>query len=275
MPDTTPTISQFAEIDGAQIYYEVAGAGHPLLLIHAGVADSRMWDDQWALFAQHYRVIRLDMPGYGQSQVPDRPFASHAQVAQLLTLLGAERAHVVGVSWGGRVALDFALTYPQMLDALVLVCPSVSGEEPSEDVRRFGEEEERLLELGDLDAASELNVRTWVDGPHRGPEQVDPSVRDRVRMMQHLAFTIPEPEGAALIRLDPPAIGRLAEVRSRTLVVVGDLDIDEKVAMAKRVANEIPGAQLITFHGTAHMLTMERPEEFGRAALDFLGVARA
>jgi 3-oxoadipate enol-lactonase len=275
MPDTTPTISEFAEIDGAQIYYEVAGAGHPLLLIHAGVADSRMWDDQWALFAQHYRVIRLDMAGYGQSQVPNRPFASHAQVAQLLTLLGAERAHVVGVSWGGRVALDFALVYPQMLDALVLVCPSVSGEEPAEDVQRFGEEEERLIELGDLDAASELNVRTWVDGPHRGPEQVDPSVRDRVRMMQHLAFTIPEPEGAALIRLDPPAIGRLAEVRSRTLVVVGDLDIDEKVAMAKRAANEIPGAQLITFHGTAHMLTMERPEEFGRAVLDFLGVARA
>jgi 3-oxoadipate enol-lactonase len=275
MPDTTPTISEFAEIDGAQIYYEVAGAGHPLLLIHAGVADSRMWDDQWALFAQHYRVIRLDMAGYGQSQVPNRPFASHAQVAQLLTLLGAERAHVVGVSWGGRVALDFALVYPQMLDALVLVCPSVSGEEPSEEVRRFGEEEERLIELGDLDAASELNVRTWVDGPHRGPEQVDSSVRDRVRMMQHLAFTIPEPEGAALIRLDPPAIGRLAEVRSRTLVVVGDLDIDEKVAMAKRAANEIPGAQLITFHGTAHMLTMERPEEFGRAVLDFLGVARA
>jgi 3-oxoadipate enol-lactonase len=275
MLDTTPSISEFAEIDGAQIYYEVAGAGHPLLLIHAGVADSRMWDDQWALFAQHYRVIRLDMPGYGQSQVPGRPFAIHAQVAQLLTLLGAERAHVVGVSWGGRVALDFALAYPEMLDALVLVCPSVSGEEPSEDVQRFGEEEERLLELGDLDAASELNVRMWVDGPHRGPDQVDPSVRDRVRMMQRLAFTIPEPEGAALIRLDPPAIGRLAEVRSRTLVVVGDLDIDEKVAMAKRVASEIPGAQLITFHGTAHMLTMERPEEFGRAVLDFLGVARA
>ncbi len=129
------------------------------------------------------------------------------------------------------------------------------------------------MELGDLEAASELNVRMWVDGPHRGPEQVDPSVRDRVRMMQHHAFTVPEPDGAELIRLDPPAIGRLGEVKARTLVVVGDLDVAQKVEMAGLVASEIVGAQLITFHGTAHMLTMERPQEFGQAVLDFLGVA--
>jgi 3-oxoadipate enol-lactonase len=273
MSKESQTVSGFAKVAGAPIFYEVAGAGHPLLLLHAGVADSRMWDDQWAAFTQHYRVIRCDLPGFGQSSMPDRAFALHEIVAGLLSTLGVERAHVVGVSWGGRVALDFTLVHPEKVARLVLVCPAVGGEESSEEVQRFGEEEEALLESGDLAAATELNLRMWVDGPHRTPDQVDPSVRERVRAMQHHAFTIPEPEGAAMIRLDPPAIGRLAEVQAPTLVVVGDLDVEEKVAMAAWLAAEIPGARQLVIPGTAHMVTMERPAEFNRAALDFLSVA--
>ncbi|MFL5803821.1 MAG: alpha/beta fold hydrolase [Roseiflexaceae bacterium] len=273
MSDKHQTVSGFAEIAGAPVFYEVAGAGHPLLLLHAGVADSRMWDDQWALFAQHYRVIRCDLPGYGQSSIPDREFALHEIVAGLLGHLNVERAHVAGASWGGRVALDFALAHPEKVAKLVLVCPSVGGEKPSAAVERFGEEEEALLERGDLAAATELNLRMWVDGPHRAPGQVDPSVRERVRVMQHHAFTIPTPLGAELIHIDPPAIERLAEVRVPTLVVVGDLDIAEKLAMAERLAAEIPGACQVVIPGAAHMVTMERPEEFNRVILDFLSRA--
>jgi pimeloyl-ACP methyl ester carboxylesterase len=263
--------SGFADIDGARIYYEVAGEGHPLLLLHAGVADSRMWDDQWQTFAQRYRTIRYDMPGFGQSRFPDGPYTAHNDPAGLLRRLGITQAHIVGVSWGGRTALDFTLAYPEMVSALVLVCPSVSGEEPSDEVRRFGAEEDALVERGDLAAADELNVRMWVDGPRRAPQQVDRSVRDRVREMQHLAFTIPTPEGLAPIDLEPPAMARLAEVRAPTLIAVGDLDIDHKLAIADRLATEIPGARKIVFRGAAHMLTMEQPGQFNRAVLDFLG----
>ena len=261
----------FADNDGARIYYEVAGAGHPLLLLHAGVADSRMWDDQWQPFARRYRTIRYDMPGFGQSRLPDGPYAAHAEVAGLLRSLAIERAHVIGVSWGGRVALDFTLGHPEMVSALVLVCPSVSGAEPSEEVRRFGAEEEALLEHGDLEAAAELNVRMWVDGPRRAPEQVDASVRDRVREMQRHAFTIPMPEGLEAIDLEPPAIERLAEVRAPTLLVVGDHDIVEKLAVVDRLAAGIPRARKVVFPGAAHMLTMEQPTQFNQVVLDFLG----
>jgi 3-oxoadipate enol-lactonase len=270
MSEKHQSVAGFAQVGGARLFYEAAGAGHPLLLLHAGVADSRMWDDQWAVFAQHYRVIRCDLPGFGQSSVPDRPFALHEMVAGLLGRLGVERAHVVGVSFGGRVALDFVLTHPEKVARLVLVCPSVGGEEPSEEVQRFGEEEEALFGRGDLAAATDLNVRMWVDGPHRTPDQVDPTVRERVRVMQHHAFTVPEPEGAALIRLDPPAIGRLADVRLPTLIVVGALDIEEKLAMAGRLAAEIPVARQVVIPSAAHMVTMERPAEFNQAVLDFL-----
>jgi 3-oxoadipate enol-lactonase len=263
--------SGYANIDGARIYYEVAGEGHPLLLLHAGVADSRMWDDQWQPFARRYRAIRYDMPGFGQSRFPDGPYTAYNDPAGLLRWLGIEQAHVVGVSWGGRTALDFTLAYPEMVSALVLVCPSMSGEEPSEEVRRFGSEEDALVERGDLAAAAELNVRMWVDGPRRAPEQVDRSVRDRVREMQHLAFTIPTPDSLELVDLEPPAIARLADVRAPTLVVVGDQDIDHKLAIADRLAAEIPAARQVVFPGAAHMVTMEQPAEFNRVVLDFLG----
>jgi 3-oxoadipate enol-lactonase len=264
----------FADIGGAQIYYEVAGEGHPLLLLHAGVADSRMWDDQWPPFSRRYRAIRCDLPGFGKSLLPDGPFAGHEWCAGMLRFLGVERAHVVGVSFGGRIALDFALAYPEMVSALVLVCPSVGGEEPSEAVRQFGDDEEALLERGDLDGATELNLRMWVDGPHREPGQVDAAVRERVGQMQHHAFTIPTPPGFELQPLSPPAIERLATVGAPTLVVVGDYDIADKLAMADRLAAEIPRARLAVIHSAAHMVSMERPGEFNRIVLDFLAQQR-
>jgi 3-oxoadipate enol-lactonase len=137
-------------------------------------------------------------------------------------------------------------------------------------VRQFGAEEEALLERGDLTAATELNLRMWVDGPRRISDQVNPAVRERVREMQYHAFTIPEPEGIEERPLIPPAIGRLAEVRARTLIVVGDYDVEEKLTVADRLAAEISGARKVIVPGAAHMVTMEQPEVFNRIALDFL-----
>jgi 3-oxoadipate enol-lactonase len=263
-------VSGYADVRGARIYYEAAGAGQPLLLIHAGVADCRMWDDQWAVFAERFRVIRYDLPGYGRSQLPAAPLAFHELPADLLRTLGVGRAHVLGCSFGGRVALDFALTHPEMVSSLVLVCPSVSGETPSEAVERFGEEEDALLEAGDIDGATELNLRMWVDGPRRTSDRVDQTVRERVREMQRHAFSLPMPEGFSMERLAPPALERLAEVQAPTLVLVGDYDVEEKIEMAERLAVEIGSARKLVIHGAAHMLSMERPDEFNQVVLDFL-----
>jgi pimeloyl-ACP methyl ester carboxylesterase len=259
-----------AEINGAGIYYEVAGEGYPLLLIHAGVADSRMWDDQFDLFAQHFRVIRYDMRGFGRTHVPSGAFAGYEDAAGLLDFLDVTQTHVIGVSYGGKVALDFALAYPQRVTALVLGAPSAGGHQPSADVLRFVEAEEAALERGDLAAATELNVRMWVDGPYRAPEQVNPAVRQRVREMQGHAFTVPMPADAQERALTPPAITRLAEVGAPTLILVGDQDIPDKLALAERLAAEIPGAQKAIIPGVAHMLNMEKPQVFNQLALDFL-----
>jgi 3-oxoadipate enol-lactonase len=260
----------FLSIQGAPLYYEIAGQGDTILLLHAGIADSGMWDEQFAVFARHYRVIRYDLRGFGQSQIPAGPFAHYEDPVVLLHEFGIEKAHVIGISFGAKVALDFALAYPTMVSSLILVAPSVGGDVPSDAVQQFGSEEEALLQRGDLSAASWLNVRFWVDGPHRRPEQVDPVVRERVYQMQYHAFTVPEPEHMQEVSLQPSALERLTEVHVPTLVVVGDQDLPEKVALAQMLATRIAGAQLLIVPDVAHMVTMERPQEFNRIALDFL-----
>jgi 3-oxoadipate enol-lactonase len=260
----------FVEINGAPLYYEVAGEGFPLVLIHAGVADSRMWDEQVAAFAPQYRVVRYDWRGAGRSAIPAVPFAQHEELRELFQHLGIARAHVVGLSYGSLIALDFTLAHPEMVEKLVLAAPGVSGSQPSAEQMQYNEAEEAALEAGELDGATEITLRTWVDGPGRGPGEVNPAVRERVRAMQRQAYEIPIPEGAEELDLEPPAIGRLSEVKAPTLIIVGDYDLQPKVEQARSMAEEIAGAQLVVFPGVAHMVNMEKPEEFNRAVLDFL-----
>src|SRR6185312_14949713 len=166
------------------------------------------------VFAQHYRVIRYDLRGYGKTEVPAGPISNHADAANLLRHLHCEKAHILGISFGGLVALDFALAYPEMVAALILATPSISGRQPSERAQQFIAEENAYLEKGDLTGATEVNLRMWVDGPYRTPLQVSPAVRERVRQMQMHAFTLAIPEEAEELPLIPPAMVRLDEVRA-------------------------------------------------------------
>lgn len=260
----------FLPLNGAPLYYETAGEGYPLVLIHAGVADSRMWDEQFEEFARHYRVVRYDWRGAGKSEVPSIPVAQHEELAELLKHLGIARTHLVGISFGGKIALDFTLAHPEMVEKLVLVVPGISGGQPSPEQMKYNEIEEAALEAGDLDSATEITLRTWVDGPKRTPSEVNPSVRERVRAMQRHAYDIPFPESFSDLGLEPPAINRLDETKAPTLVIVGDYDLQPKVEQSRWLAGEIAGAQLVIFEGVAHMVNMEKPAEFNRVVLDFL-----
>ena len=126
--------SGFVEADGASLYYEVLGNGEPLVLIHAGIADRRMWDGQLRAFAEYHRVIRYDMRGCGRSVTSEgAPCSNHDGLRGLLDSLGIERASFVGCSIGAKTVIDFALDQPWRARALVLVCPSVSGFESDDE----------------------------------------------------------------------------------------------------------------------------------------------
>ena len=130
--------SAFVEVNGARLYYEDSGNGETLVLIHAGIADSRMWEGQLAAFARCYRVIRYDMRGFGRSEMGEGPYAHHRDLHALLDALGVERAHLVGCSMGGRTAIDFTLEYPARVRSLVLVGSAIGGAEIWGDPRISG-----------------------------------------------------------------------------------------------------------------------------------------
>ncbi len=259
----------YADVYGARLYFEMMGMGHPLVLIHAGIADSRMWDDQFTDFAEHYRVIRYDIRGFGKSAMPTGSSSTSRDLYGLLTALGIARAYVVGLSIGGGIAIDFTLRYPEMVSALVLVASGLGGTQPSAEMRRADATVDAALERGGIDAAVEAENRLWVDGPKRTPDQVDPTVRARVSEMNGALYRLPEVD-APRERLDPPAIGRLGEIHVPTLILVGDGDVPDVIETANLLEQGIAGARKVVFPGVAHMVNMEQPEAFNRIVLNFL-----
>lgn len=268
-------MTAFADAQGEKLYYEDVGTGPPLVLLHAGVADSRMWDPQVAALRASHRVLRCDLAGYGRSPIPDGAFAYHDAVADLLDHCAIDAAWFVGASFGASVAVDVCLAYPERVLGLVLAAPILGGYERGESLERFAAEEDRLLEADDLDTATELNVITWVDGPHRSPQEAPREVRALVSEMQRAAFEVSVPEHAALRRLDPPAMARLDEIRAPTLIVVGELDVGEVVAHSEELAASVATAHRMVLPGVAHIVSLEAPEAFNRLVLDFVRDATA
>ena len=269
MNSTTRTIFGFAEVNGAQLYYEEAGNGYPLLLIHGGLVHSSMWDDQFEAFTRHFQVIRFDLRGFGRSSPPAGEYAYHEDARGLLDALSVRQAHVIGLSMGGKIAIDFALAHPERVTALVPVASALSGYGFSESTVRRIVEADNLLEAGKIAAGVELENRLWVDGPARTPETVDPGVRERVRTMNTANYQRATGEGIEL-DLEPPAIDRLSEIGVPTLVIAGDQDVPDILAIAERLRRDIAGARLVIISDTAHQLNMEQPDEFNRIVLEFL-----
>jgi 3-oxoadipate enol-lactonase len=261
----------FVEVKGTRFYVESAGEGEPLVLLHAGITDSRMWDEQFTEFAQHFRVVRYDRRGFGRTETRSGAGAySHREdLYELLRALEIERARLVGCSQGGKIATDFTLAHAKLTEALILVAPALGGFEFA------GEEPEQLKELaladeaGDVERVGELELQIWVDGPRRKPHEVDSRLRERVREMNRIALNAPQDFGTEQ-PLEPPAVGRLKEIRVPTLVLVGDLDTPRTLAASRTLAEEIDGARMVIIEGAAHLPSMEHPAEFNRHVLSFL-----
>jgi 3-oxoadipate enol-lactonase len=258
------------DVGGSMMHYDVRGTGEPILLIHAGVADARMWDEQVGPLSSRHTVVRCDLRGFGATARGAVRFAHHRDVATLLDSLHLEKVHVVGASFGGRVAIDFALASPRRIRSLIVCAPAISGAAPSPEILRVDSTEEAYLQRGDTVGAAAFNVRTWVVGPYREPGEVSSAIRQRVQEMQLRNYAVPSPVGAESIPLEPRAITRLEEIHVPTLVLVGDRDLPFFQNLAAIAASRIPDAKKIVIPGVAHMINMERPELFNRVLLDFV-----
>lgn len=245
------------------IAYDVAGSGPTVLLVHSTASDRRMWDPQVPVLAgAGYRAVRADLRGFGETPMPDRPYDNARDLADVLDRVGAERAAVVASSGGGRVGLELAARWPLRVTALMLVNTALAGHEPGEELRAFAEREDELLDAGDVAAATELNVATWL-GPH-----ADEATRAKLREMQRHAFEVQlagDPE-VEQIRVDYD----IAAATAPTLLLSGAHDLPDFRRIADELAARLPDARHVPLDWAGHLPSMERPEVFNALLLDFL-----
>lgn len=257
------------ETNGARIAYEVEGTGAPVVLIHAGIANLRMWDDQVAGLRDRYRVIRYDTRGYGRTETEAVEFSNRADIAALLDHLGERSAHVVGLSRGGVIGLDFCIERPDRARSLVFAAGGISGyESPAAGPPESYQELERMEERKEWEALADWETSHWVDGPDQPADRVDPALRAKVHdwiLSNYRAEKVPGTPQP----LRPPAVGRLSELRAPLLVVVGTLDDPEAVDSCGYLAEHVSGSRIELFEGAAHMLNLEQPERFTNLLRDF------
>lgn len=262
-------------IDDGELSYEIRGEGSPVVLLHGGALNGRMWDGQLELLERHHTVVRYDARGHGRSSTPTRPFAHHEDLRHLLTGLGIPRASLVGLSLGARISIDFALTHPDLVDKLLLAAPGISGM-TLRDPFVLGQLHQLAdaAAAGDLARGAECTLRLWVDGPRRAPEETDRAVRELCREL--IVDTLTRHGGAGQgLMTELGAIDRIGELEARTLLLVGDLDSSDILGVADLVADAAPQARRLVVPGAAHMVNLEQPRAFDRILLRFLGGAES
>ncbi len=263
----TPRVtSGRVEISGGKLYYEMAGRGPSVVLIHGGLADSRMWDDQFKAFAKHYRVMRYDLRGFGKSDFSMGPLSHVEDLAGLLRHLRITKATLIGLSLGGMVATDLALAHPQMVERLVLVGSGLRGYQGIKN-----EQAAAIYKVAETEGMEQA-VALWMEHPFFVTGKQNSVYQRRMREMLADNFRTWGPTPAPIVWTWPtaPVIERLPTIKAPTLIVVGDKDFVNILNIADTLATKIPTAKKALMQGVSHHPNMEKPLEFNQLILDFL-----
>ena len=262
----------FANVNGAKIYYELAGEGQPFVMIHAGVADRRQWNNEFEYFSKRYRVLRYDMRGYGKSEPVDGEFSHLNDLKTLLHhLFIDEPVILMGCSMGGGLAMNFALTFPKRTNALIMVGSAPNGLELDVPTPAKFAEAEKADKAKDWDLLCEIETQIWFDGEGRTPDQVNPVMRKLAYDMNHIALAH-EAKGLGKRLPDTkiPAARRLNELHLPILVLVGEHDTPYILAASEHMVENLPYAKKVLFEDAAHLPNMDQPEEFQKVVEVFL-----
>jgi pimeloyl-ACP methyl ester carboxylesterase len=255
--------------NGTRLFYEVAGRGSTVVLLHGGNLDRRMWDFQFIALAREHRVIRYDLRGFGRSGAADAPYQAHEDLRILLDSLGVPRTSLIGLSGGGRIAIDFALTFPDRVDRLVLAATGLSGWVYRERDTTFFPEARRARDRDD----SEGLGLAWLRSAYMRPAMEQPQLAGQLRTIaaENGKYWMGILKHGDLERvLSPPALERTEDLRVPTLLVVGTRDTGDILAIADTLAATVRGLRRVTFDGAGHMVNMEQPQRFTEIVQAFL-----
>lgn len=266
--NTTPFTVRF---DNAEIVGETAGFGLPVVFLHAGIADRRMWAEQMQLLASAgYHVVSYDRRGFGETESPDEPFSHLADLEAVLDQLGVHAAVLVGASMGGGLAIDFAIEHPERTIGLVLVGTALTGsDEPEvpEVAEGLFDARDYALERGNYSTVNRIDAHLWLDGPESAQGRVEGEIRDQFLEMNGRALAKP-----ALTHEEEPdsAVDAVRQIDAPVLLVVGELDFPHIIERHDALSEELPNAFATMIEDTAHLPSLERPDLFDPLLIEFL-----
>lgn len=248
-----------------------AGDGPPLIFLHAGVADQRMWQPQIEEFAPEHLVIAYDRRGFGKTAAVDERFSHVDDLLAAFNHFGLEKAVLVGCSQGGRIAIDYTLKHPEQVSALALIAPAVSGapgpDEWPPEIEALDNALDEADEADDLDRINEIEAHMWLDGPLCQEGRVQGELRDLFLDMNGIALNLPELEQ----EIEPPsAYERVAELTIPVLVIWGDLDFPHLRERCRYLVESIPQANGHEIEGAAHLVSYEKAEVVNSHLNDFV-----
>jgi len=261
----------FLRVNDARIYYEQAGTGDCIILIHGFAMDTRIWDRQFSVFAKRYRVVRYDLRGFGRSDLPETEYSTLNDLQVIMDQLGIEKACTVGISLGGSLAVEFALTYPERIAGLVLAGSTLRGYPFSDDyIKEF---------LYYRRTARREGVEVAQDEAMGSPLLA--SIARRPALFAPVKAMIRDYSGFHWLRHDPhrvfypPVMERLSEVACPVQIIVGQRDIPDIRGIAERLGREIRQARKVVIPDAGHMVNMEATSQFNRIVLDFVNAQPA
>lgn len=261
-----------AKINGATLFFEVKGDGQPVLLLHGYPLDSRMWDDQFEEFSKYSQVIRFDYAGCGKSSHHDEDYSLIEDVKGLLACLGVSKVDLVGLSVGGNLAMDFTLAYPEMVNKLIVASSGLLGwSDYSLERQNYNKELTELFQKQSHEEAVKLMCKSWVAGPFRSIDEINPAIVEKYADMLSGNLTRENGKGKMILP-ETKTMEMVGNISVPTLIISPDIDFPDFRAISEFLHEKIADSQLVVIPGTAHMINMEKPLEFNQLVLKFLNI---
>jgi pimeloyl-ACP methyl ester carboxylesterase len=257
----------FAAVNGTRLYFQVVGAGHPIIFLHGFAGDSRLFDDQFEVFAQYCQAIRYDLRGFGKSDLPNsEPYRHIDDLHALLEYLGISRVDLAGQSSGGAISIEFALVHPAMTRALILLDSTLGGFEHSREFEAWF----AFLGAQANESGVEAAKARLLDTPFLE------SARAKADVARRLEQSFSEYSGWHWFNedpqssLEPPAIQRLEQIHAPTLIITGERTDPDLRSIADLLQARIPNARKFVLDRVGHVPNMEDPRIVNKIVLDFL-----
>ena len=261
-PDPSSVEPGYVHVGPDPLFYEVAGEGPVLVLIHDGLIHREIWENQFSLFAQEYRAVRYDRRGYGASPVASAPYSDVEDLAAILEHLDIETARLMGMSSGGQLTIDFTLAHPERVDAMVLVGAVVRG---------FSYTQHLLTRGGRMSSdLPEAEVLAYIFS--EDPYEVYRENREASERLVELGARGYRPGEREFFSSfsGTPSVERLGEIQVPTLILAGEFDIPDVHAHAGAINAGIRGSRREIIPHSGHLIPLEQPEVFNRVVLEFL-----